>query len=58
VKEANEHFSSNWSGLGAYFFLALALAFFLAFFFGFFPELHPHVLHICQSFHIRRSIVL
>jgi len=40
------------SGVRVYFFLALA--FFLAFFFAFFPELHPHVLHICQSFHTRR----
>jgi len=35
-----------------YFFLALALAF-LVLVLVFFPELHPHVLHICQSFHIR-----
>jgi len=41
---------------GTYFFLPLA--FFLAFFFDFFPELHPHVLHILRSFHIRRSISL
>jgi len=40
-----------------YFFFALDLGFLaLALGLVFFPELHPHVLHICQSFHIRRSI--
>jgi hypothetical protein len=39
----------------AYFFLAFAFLD-LAFFLVFLPDLHPHVLHICQSFHIRSPL--